>query len=127
VDGVNPTDEEIRRWAYSGALEPMQDWDLIIGFAWHAETLIDLVGDSGCPSRRYLLGALALLVGDAVRTGYHTTSREELQRLLAIADSREDQWLSAWAARSRRLMESPSAFDYAAWCGGGLALTPVAD
>jgi hypothetical protein len=122
---VNPSGEEIRRWAYSDAVEPMQDWQLIIGQSEHAETLIDLVSDPACPAREYLLSALYLLVGDSVRTDYHTTSRDELDRLLAAADSIGDRWLSTWVSRSRRLMEMPSGFVYAAWCGGGLASTPV--
>ncbi|MHC9296585.1 hypothetical protein ACRCUN_29325 [Mycobacterium sp. LTG2003] len=27
VDVVNPTQEQIRAWAYNGAFEPMQDWN----------------------------------------------------------------------------------------------------
>jgi hypothetical protein len=125
VDRVNPTEQEIRRWAYTTAFEPMQDWQLIIGGSEHAQTLIDLVSDPDCPSRRYLLGALYILVGDAVRSGYLTTPREELDRLLAIAAARPDPWLSTWVSRSSRLVASPREFDYADWCDGGLAATPV--
>jgi hypothetical protein len=56
-DDVNPTDDEIRRWAYSGALEPMQDFDIIIADPEHLPTLINLVSDMGCHRHEYLLGS----------------------------------------------------------------------
>jgi hypothetical protein len=43
VDPLNPAPEELRRWALSRDLEPMQDWDLILAYEANGDVLIDLV------------------------------------------------------------------------------------
>lgn len=66
VDEVNPTRDEIRAWAYSGAVEPMEDSDVIIADLENLDLLLDLVSDPACLSRRYLLGTLYCLVGKPI-------------------------------------------------------------
>ncbi|MCV7115518.1 hypothetical protein [Mycolicibacterium setense] len=66
VDVVNPKPGEIRAWAYSGACEQMQDWDLIVADVDNLELLLELVGDQACHARKYLLDSLYCLV--AIRT-----------------------------------------------------------
>ncbi len=125
ADAGNPTPDEIRKWAGCNDLEPMEDWDLVLATPEHAGVLIDLVADEACPSRRYLLGALYVLIGDAVRSAHRSVPAADLERLLAKARASGNSWLVVWADRSEHLMANPDEFEYAAWCAGGLAKRPM--
>jgi hypothetical protein len=119
VDEVNPTQDEIRAWAYSGAMEPMEDWDIIVADLENVDLLLDLVGDQACPARRYLLGCLYCLVGHSDRAD---------PRLLGAAHSAAqsaDPWVATWARRVSQILADPAAFDRGAWCGPeGLRIDP---
>lgn len=111
VDEINPTQDEIRAWAYSRAAEPMEDWDIIIAEPENLELLLDLVGDPACPSRRYLLGSMYCLVGHSD----HADPR--LMRAASAADASSDAWVSAWGSRTRHVLAHPSDFKRDDWCG----------
>lgn len=111
VDVVNPTPEEIRAWAYSGAFEPMQDWDLIIADVDNLELLLELVGDPVCSAREYLLGSLYCMVGHSDRTD------PRLLRTAEAAQESSDGWISTWGRRVCQVTEHPSDFNRADWCG----------
>ena len=121
-DPVNPVIEEIRTWAYSpGALEPMEDWDLILESEAADEFYLALAADAECPQATYFLHVLYLIVGDAVRSGYHTRTRAQVESLLEVGEGLTSPAVQRWGARSRELMADPSRFSFEAWCGGGLA------
>jgi hypothetical protein len=124
-DVVNPTPAEITAWAYSGEPEPMEDWDLMLSDLELAPLLLELISDSACPSRSYLLGSLYVLTGDAVRTSYRDISQQQLTVLTRQAEALDDPWTSTWAKRTKILMNAPETFVYEAWCGWGLSRTPV--
>lgn len=124
-DAAQPSADEIRAWAKCNDPEPMEDWDLVLADLRYADVLVALVADEKCPSRRYLLTALYALVGNAVRDGFATTPRAGLEALLATARGTGNAWLLAWADRSAQLIATPSEFDYALWCAGGLAKRPM--
>lgn len=111
VDVVNPTPEEIRAWAYSGACEPMQDWDLIIADVDNLELLLELVADQACPAREYLLDSLYCLVGHSDRTD------PRLLRTAQAAGAVSDPWIAAWGRRVCNAVEDPSSFNRADCCG----------
>ena len=125
ADAANPTAEEIRAWAGCNDPEPMEDWDLVLARLKYADVLVELVANEDCPSRRYLLGALYALVGEAVRSQFQGVSEPELKQVLAKARATGNAWAASWAARSAQLMANPEEFDYAAWCAGGLAKRPM--
>lgn len=125
ADPANPSPDEIRAWAKCNDLEPMEDWDLVLADLTYADVLIELVATESCPSRRYLLGALYALVGDAVRSRFEQVSRTDLDQVLARGRASGNVWAESWAARSARLIDNPEEFDYALWCAGGLAKRPV--
>ena len=110
-DEVNPTDAEMRRWAYSGAPEPFEDFDIIVADPEHLTTLLDLVADRACPQRRYLLGSLYCLIGHS-----DLTDRRILTGIEAALTS-GDPWLTHWASRARPLLDSPGARVKDDWCG----------
>ena len=68
-DALNPTDEELRQWAYTpdaGYPEEMsQDWDLCVTDFGRAPLLLQFAADSDCPNRGFFLSCLYLLVGAA--------------------------------------------------------------
>ena len=111
VDEINPTPDEIRAWAYSGAVEPMEDWDIIIAEPGNLNLLMDLIGDPTCPSRRYLLGSLYCTVGHSD----HADSR--LISTATSAEASSDAWVPAWGHRVRRVLDHPSDFKRDEWCG----------
>ncbi len=120
----NVTAPELREWAANpDAQWPTQDWDLAVARD-------DLSGDvlalavSATPSRRaFFLEVLYLLIGDAVFREWLDHDRGVLLTLLEEASSFPDHSIQLWVRRSRRLLEHPEEFDYAAWCQGGLART----
>ncbi|SUA27774.1 Uncharacterised protein [Mycobacterium senegalense] len=111
VDVVNPTPEEIRVWAYSGAFEPMQDWDLIIADVDNLELLLELAGDPACSAREYLLGSLYCLVGHSDLTD------PRLLRTAESARASSDAWIATWGRRVCQAAEHLSDFDRTDWCG----------
>lgn len=67
VDVANPTADELRGWAGDGALEPMEDWDVVIAEPANAGVLVELVAAPRCAARSYLLGSLYCLVSHCDR------------------------------------------------------------
>jgi hypothetical protein len=123
VDLVNPTPEELRRWALSRDLEPMQDWDLILADEANGDVLIDLVEQGMRPTT--FLRSLYVLAGDGVRTAFHSCTCQSLQRLAERASGSEHAWVRTWGRRTEALIAHPETFDYGAWCDGGLAANPA--
>ena len=97
ADAVNPTDEEIVRWAYiEGAHYPpemTQDWDLCVAEPGRRELLVRLASDASCPTRTFF-SILPLFDGRRLHpvVGSHLESRR----------CRELAWHSAFSATCRR-------------------------
>lgn len=119
----NPRSEDITAWAYDGdSFEPVQDWDLALSHCPYESLYMKLATATDCPKQGYFLALLYLMVGDAVRTQYRARSREDVERLLGLAEKNSKAHsLRLWVKRSRELMANPKTFDYKDWCGGGLA------
>lgn len=119
----NPSTEDLSEWAYdASAPEPVQDWDLVLEHCPYESLYMKLASSADCPKREYFLALLYLIVGDAVRSGYQTRSRDDLERLLSeAAMSFQSHWLRLWVKRARELIASPATFQYADWCAGALA------
>lgn len=111
ADVVNPTLEEIRAWAYSGAFVPMQDWDLIIADVDNVDLLLELIGDQSCPARKYLLDSLYCTFGHSDRNDSRLLTAAETARTAS------DAWIATWGRRACQVAERPSDFDRADWCG----------
>jgi hypothetical protein len=126
-DPWNPSADDVRTWARSpDPVEPCEDWDLALSWARHDPAYLELAADDACHARRYLLRVLYLIVGDAVRTGYRTAGRGDIEALLARADAYAHPDIRLWQRRSRDLLAGRVAFDYESWCAGGLASRPDA-
>jgi len=113
---------ELRAWAFdAGADWPEQDFDLMVVNLEHHPLIIELAGVDVCPKRRFFLRCAYLIVGDAVRTGYKTSSEDEIMVLLDMARGNGHADLLTFVKHSQQLMAEPSGFDYDLWCDGGLA------
>ncbi len=110
-DEVNPTPEELRRWAYSGVGEPMEDFDVIIGDLHMLPTLMELVADPACANRKTLLNGMYCLVGHEDR------SDPRLAKAVEAAAASGDAWLRTWGERAEDVLQSPQDFRRDDWCG----------
>jgi hypothetical protein len=121
-DPLHPTPDEIREWAYDvDALEPCQDWDLVLSWVQHEPVFLELASDDSCPSRRYFLSLIYLMVGDAVRTSFRNRPRPLIEAFIARGDQYDHPDIKRWQVRSRELLKRPELFNYERWCAGGLA------
>jgi hypothetical protein len=119
----NPSAEDLRLWAYDEkALEPKQDWDIIISGLPYENQFMSFASDSECPKADYFLALLYLIVGDAVRTRYRTKKKEEIEALLEKAKKQFPKHsIYLWTERSTVLLAHPDKFNYVDWCAGSLA------
>jgi hypothetical protein len=102
-------------------LEPCQNWDPALCWAQHERAYLELASDEACPKRRYFLGVLYLMVGDAVRTGFRSRPRPIIEGLIARGDGYAHPDIKLWQERSRQLLKHPELFDYGNWCAAGYA------
>jgi hypothetical protein len=111
-DAYYPTNAKIRAWAYSGAEEPVQDWDILIADPEHLPLLLEVIADPACPprSRETLLSSLYCMVG-------HAQSRQRFLDAAQVAERSADAWLMTWARRVREIVDHPEVFDRSDWCG----------
>ncbi|AZZ92640.1 hypothetical protein EUZ85_18685 [Hahella sp. KA22] len=121
-DPWNPITEELREWAFDvNALWPTQDFDLAVAELYLSEIILELASDDNCPKQRFFLKCAYIIVGDAVRTEYHTESKEDVMSFIDSAEKTGNSYLLKFIEQSKDLMQNPSKFDYDQWCDGGLA------
>jgi hypothetical protein len=124
-DAVNPTDEEVIRWAnIKGANYPpemSQDWDICITEPRRADLFLRLASDEKCPNRKFFLACLYLLIGDAVRTNGHTWSLEEASQWLMRQSTNYPKDVVTFFQKAGTLLMKPETFDYNKWCWHGHA------
>ncbi|MGC0423626.1 hypothetical protein [Embleya sp. AB8] len=126
-DVANPTEAEMRSWAYdTSSADPInQDWDIVAARRSLGSLFLRLVSDGCCPKRRFFLGCLYLPAGDAVRTAYRAQPQDHLLGLVREAEGLEEPWVRTWAQRTAMLVREPASFGYEAWCDpAGPASTP---
>jgi hypothetical protein len=122
----NPSPDNVRAWARDPeSMEPVQDWDLVLATARHDKAYLELASDPDCPTRVYFLQILYLIVGDAVRTGFRTADRSDIEALLTRGAAYSHPDIGRWRQRSTDLLAHPEAFSYDEWCAGGLARAPA--
>lgn len=121
-DPYNPSAGFIRAWAADpGAMQPVEDWDLMLEGLPCEDLYLGLAADAACPNRAFFLAVLYLKVGNAVRTDFRTAPEPAIRALLGVRLPREHPSLGVWRQRSRHLLAHPETFEYDLWCAGGLA------
>jgi hypothetical protein len=125
ADAVNPTDDEIVRWAFIENAhyppEMSQDWDLCVAEPQRRELLVRLASDTACPNRKFFLSCLYLMIGDSVRSSGRTWSREEAMAWLGADQSHPPVDVKLFFQRARDLVAGRTSLDYEKWCDGGYA------
>lgn len=119
INGLDPTEEELRKWAYdSQAHAPVQDWELVLSWGMSRERfqqVIQFAADPNCPQAAFFLDVLFQWVSviaksqdyEIVRTHYDTW----LQDVRGIRDKR----VKEWRHKAGLLFQGQRQFDYDAW------------
>ncbi|BDS07431.1 hypothetical protein NT6N_24710 [Oceaniferula spumae] len=119
-DTCNPYADDIREWAYDPkAMEPEQDWDLIISHLPYDELFVELAADNDCPKWDYFMSLIYLIAGDAVRTNYVSESRDRVGRLISCTERIPRHRFHVFRSRYKDLCDAPETFCYDDWCAGG--------
>lgn len=118
-DPWNPTQEEIKRWAYdtgpiSEEEKNMQDWELAVYGIKNIDLIISLVLDKECPKRKIFLGCLYVFVGDVIRRE-QKEEWDELEAILSKASHLKDTDIIDWVNRSKDLLAQPEKYEYKYW------------
>ena len=125
ADAVNPTNEEIIRWAYiDGAHCPPemeQDWDLCVVDPERRELLFTLASDHSCPNRKFFLSCLYLMIGDCVRSSGHTWSKDGAVAWLGGLPDTAPSDVRRFVERAKDLVAGRTDLVYEQWCDGGYA------
>ncbi|CAH1214731.1 hypothetical protein PAECIP111893_03840 [Paenibacillus plantiphilus] len=111
----NPTQEEIKAWAYSGEKIPEQDWELAVNSLENIPMICSLIDDEKCNRTLFFLGSLYVFIGDIVRSG----EAEEIGRLSELLNTMKmkakSERLIDWIKRSKYLIQHPNTYDYDYW------------
>lgn len=132
VDCFNPTEDELKVWAYEeGACYPddcEQDWDLCISDIQSLDLFIELANDVDCPQRKFFLSCLYIIVGDLYRADQGKRKLGPIIQLIEVLQVDLNNDLLQWKKRSLTLLNYKMKFKYSLWCDGGFAYRyPVDD
>jgi|TARA_B100000700_G_scaffold319756_1_gene415600 hypothetical protein len=121
-DPWNPSSSEVREWAYTAsAIEPCQDWDLSLSWVGFGHDFIEYASDANCPNADYFLHVLYFMVGDSVRSKFHSKHKSSVREFINSGNSSKNFKVRLWAQRAAKLIDNIESFDYESWCGGQLA------
>jgi hypothetical protein len=133
MDYANPSEQDLREWAYNPDAEAEQDFDLMVAELRFGPLLVELAGDPNCPMREFFLSCLYLVIGNHFR-GWHApehsrkpVSRSYKRRIRPYKEfvensaSNPDPLIQNWVSKSRQLLSDPRAVSYEDWCGGRIA------
>ena len=105
---VQPTEAELKIWAYGNYYQPDQDFQLFV--VDNPYFILELAADPKCPTRRFFLDSLYVWV--ARQAGEEQTI---LTDWLATAAKINDEKIKKLVARARRLQANPKTYTYAKW------------
>jgi hypothetical protein len=114
---ISPTIDEIWAWAWDeNAMEPSQDWDIIIRDLYPNE-YVKIAMLPHCPGRSYFLSILYLFIGDL----YRVKNIEKIKLYLNQHRGNESRIIQEWVKNVDELISGNIEFSYSDWCAGGLA------
>lgn len=114
IDPWNPTQEEIKEWAYDKNAVCEQDWELAVYDFENIDLILELVNDKKCPKRRFFLGCLYVFSGDIVRRG-RNLEIDKLRIIIEKASKYTEAWIVNWTKRTSILLSDPSNYSYEYW------------
>lgn len=119
-DIYNPTNEEIRQWAYEAdAAYPTQDWDIIVFHDVSEEDddfnrlILELASDPDCPSQHLFLGYLELMTHNfvGIKKGCREKKLAKITMLIEMAEKSTIPEVLEWAQKAKKGIEDKS-FSY---------------
>jgi hypothetical protein len=121
-DVWNPTDEEIKLWAYAEDKMHEQDFELAVGTIERFPMICDFIRDPRYNKSLFFLSTLYVVVGDTIRSGSRNDKAILVLRnmLVQLDDVKKHEELSKWLSRSLRLIENPESYTYPYWGLGSL-------
>jgi hypothetical protein len=119
-DWANPTEEELRKWAYSDYYAPSEDFELMV--TENPSLTLEFAADENCPSNTFFLSSLYTWVGDAVRGKFAITPQKDIEELLEKASMSTNDKIKKFVFNSVELIKNPELYEYDKWgLGGSLA------
>ena len=118
----NPSFEEIEEWAYTvDAIEPEQEWDIIVDWLRYPDLILRLASDDTCPTQGYFRHLLYVIVGQAVRGTFSTKKKHEIDVLFDHAKKYHHPDIQKWKENAANIFKKPDQFKYDDWFSGKLA------
>lgn len=111
----NPTQEEIKIWAYSDGLAPEQDWELAVNSFENIPMICRFIDDEKCKHIPFFLSCLYVFTGDIVRSVEADVIKELITLLDQAGTSAKSDELKNWIDRSKHLIQHPEDYDYNHW------------
>ena len=119
VNPHNPTEEELREWAYSEASEePVQEWGLILSWQMDRGLLrrcIRFACDPNCPHADFFLGVLYLWVEGLAKREDFVATRGTYDDWLEGARGIDNVAVKRWRHRARLIFQGLEPFDRTGW------------
>jgi hypothetical protein len=115
-DAVNPTKEELKKWAYGDYYYPVQDFQLFVMN--DLALILGFIEDLKCPknSRDFFLDSLYVWVGDAVRSNY--VDKPKLEDILAFLNKEKvvnNAAIQKFISDATYLINNPTTYTYEKW------------
>jgi len=115
----NPTEEELRQWAYApDSEEPVQDWGMILSWQMDRGLLrhcIEFADDGDCPQAAFFLDVLYQWVClEAGRASFEAT-RDIYDEWLNVAKGIRDPAVKRWRHHARLIFQGLEPFDSQKW------------
>ena len=114
-DPWNPSELDIRAWAFSNESWPTQDWEIAVNNEKHDELIISLACDKECPTQDFFLHSIYFMVGDAIYSEKTKERKENLRELITRTPDASKE-ITKWKKESLELLDSPEKFEYGYWC-----------
>ena len=114
-DGWNPTQKEIKKWAYSDESISEQDWELAVANFENIPMICTFVDDERCKQTSFFLSALYVFTGDIIRIGDSERIEKLSQLLKKIEGTAKSEKLKLWIKRSQYIINHPEQYDYKYW------------
>lgn len=111
----NPTQEEIKKWAYLNKPAPRQDWELAVAIFENIPMICKFVDDARCKKTSFFLSALYVFTGDIIRSGDSEKFEKLSQLIKTIEETAKSKKLKLWIERSQHIIKHPEQCTYKYW------------
>ncbi len=116
-DPWNFTANELKSWAFSEEKTiPDQDWELSVANSGYDSLVLDLAQDESCPSNKFMLVCLYMMVGDFLHCELSEPRKKEIITLANKALESKISGVSQWGEKTLNIMKNTSSFVYDEWC-----------